>query len=132
MPAIPCPQCLPSDIVPIRSWTRTLRPPGIRHRHLPYHTIPYHTMLVASGAPSHTSTIPWHSMLSVCLALPYFFSCIFTDLCHNVPYHSVRFPYSPSRNFLPAHQAFTRANAHLHCPNTTNAGEQCHHNHDVP
>ena len=33
-------QCLPSDIVPIRSWTRTLRPPGIRHRHLPYHTIP--------------------------------------------------------------------------------------------
>ena len=55
-----CPQCLPSeivpirrwtrtlwrpgDIVPIRSWTRTLRPPGIRHRHLPYHTIPYHTI----------------------------------------------------------------------------------------
>ena len=36
-----CPQCLPSDIVPIRSWTRTLRPPGIRHRHLPYHTIPW-------------------------------------------------------------------------------------------
>ena len=32
----------PPDIVPIRSWTRTLRPPGIRHRHLPYHTIPYH------------------------------------------------------------------------------------------
>ena len=27
--------------VPIRSWTRTLRLPGIRHRHLPYHTIPY-------------------------------------------------------------------------------------------
>ena len=42
-----CPQCLPSDIVPIRSWTRTLRPPGIRHRHLPCHTIhtlPYHTI----------------------------------------------------------------------------------------
>ena len=38
-----CPQCLPSDTVPIRSWTRTLRRPGIRHRHLPYHTIPpYH------------------------------------------------------------------------------------------
>ena len=35
-----CPQCLPSDTVPIRSWTRTLRPPGIRHRHLPYHTMP--------------------------------------------------------------------------------------------
>ena len=41
-----CPQCLPSEIVPIRSWTRTLWRPGIRHRHLPYHmfyhTIPYH------------------------------------------------------------------------------------------
>ena len=35
-----CPQCLSSDTVPIRSWTRTLRLPGIRHRHLPYHTIP--------------------------------------------------------------------------------------------
>ena len=35
-----CPQCLPSDIVPIRSWTWTLRPPDIRHRHLPYHTVP--------------------------------------------------------------------------------------------
>ena len=35
-----CPQCLPGDVVPIRSWTRTLRRPGIRHRHLPYHTIP--------------------------------------------------------------------------------------------
>ena len=33
-----CPQCLPSGTVPIRSWTRTLRPPGIRHRHLPCHT----------------------------------------------------------------------------------------------
>ena len=32
------PQCLPSDTVPIRSWTRTLRPPVIPHRHLPYHT----------------------------------------------------------------------------------------------
>ena len=30
---------LPSDIVPVRSWTRTLRPPGIRHRHLPCHAI---------------------------------------------------------------------------------------------
>ena len=38
-----CPQCLPSDTVPIRSWTRTLRPPGIRHRHLPYHAIRYDT-----------------------------------------------------------------------------------------
>ena len=36
-----CPQCLPSGTVPIRSWTRTLRRPGIRHRHLPYHTMPY-------------------------------------------------------------------------------------------
>ena len=37
-----CPQCLPSDIVPIRSWTRTLRRPGIRHRHLPCHAMPCH------------------------------------------------------------------------------------------
>ena len=35
-----CPQCLPSDIVPIRSWTRTLRRPGVRHRHLPCHAMP--------------------------------------------------------------------------------------------
>ena len=34
-----CPQCLPSDIVSIRSWTRTLRRPGIRHRHLPYQAL---------------------------------------------------------------------------------------------
>ena len=48
-----CPQCLPSDTVPVRSWTRTPRRPGIRHRHLPchwcaftdlYHTMPYHAM----------------------------------------------------------------------------------------
>ena len=32
---------LPSDIVPIRSWTWTPRRPGIRHRHLPYHSIPW-------------------------------------------------------------------------------------------
>ena len=51
-----CPQCLPSDIVPIRSWTRTLRRPGIRHRHLPYHTIPpYHRCLLPCryGKRSH-------------------------------------------------------------------------------
>ena len=47
-----CPQCLPSDTVPIRSWTRTLRPPGIRHRHLPYHTIPYHTGCATVDATS--------------------------------------------------------------------------------
>ena len=28
------------SVVPIRSWTRTLRPPGIRHRHLPCHAMP--------------------------------------------------------------------------------------------
>ena len=36
-----CPQCLPSDTVPIRSRAWTLRPPAILHRRLPYfHTIP--------------------------------------------------------------------------------------------
>ena len=34
-----CPQRLPGDIVPVRSWTRMLRPPGIRHRHLPCHAM---------------------------------------------------------------------------------------------
>ena len=38
-----CPQCLPSDTVPIRSWTWTLRRPDIRHRQLPYHAILYQT-----------------------------------------------------------------------------------------
>ena len=33
------PQCLPSDAVPIRSRTWTLRSPAILHRPLPYHTI---------------------------------------------------------------------------------------------
>ena len=64
-----CPQRLPSDTVPIRSWTRTLRPPGIRHRHLPYHTIRRSCLsvrtqpLTATGAPSQTSTIPYHQDL---------------------------------------------------------------------
>ena len=45
-----CPQCLPSDIVRIRSWARTLRRPGIRHRHLPYHTtIPCSDIHTESG-----------------------------------------------------------------------------------
>ena len=39
-----CPQCLPSDIVPIRSWTRTLRPLGTYPSQTS--TIPYHTTLV--------------------------------------------------------------------------------------
>ena len=41
-----CPQCLPSDTVPIRSWTwtlTTLRPSDIRHRHLPCHAMPSFT-----------------------------------------------------------------------------------------
>ena len=68
-----CPQCLPSDIVPVRSWTRTLRRPGIRHRHLPCHAMPCHHLAAhamhgarscpsartqpptATGAPSQTS-----------------------------------------------------------------------------
>ena len=66
-----CPQCLPSDIVPIRSWTRTLRPPGIRHRHLPYHAIPctYHAIREDPAAHGH-----W---------------CAFTDLYHTIPYHTM-------------------------------------------
>ena len=53
-----CPQCLPSDTVLIRSWTRTLRPPGIRHRHLPYHTIPYINIVQNNlQLPHRTSTM---------------------------------------------------------------------------
>ena len=37
---VPARSVLPSDIVPVRSWTRTLRRPGIRHRHLPCHAMP--------------------------------------------------------------------------------------------
>ena len=48
-----CPQCLPSDIVPIRSWTWKLRPPDIRHSHLTYHTIPYHTHYVQLEVVGH-------------------------------------------------------------------------------
>ena len=48
-----------SDIVPIRSWTRTLRRPGIRHRHLhhtiPYH-LPYHTIHTAIAKETHVPT----------------------------------------------------------------------------
>ena len=59
-----CPQCLPSDIVSIRSWTRTLRPPGIRHRHLPCHTMPYHMKLFNDhsglrGLPRFIKGIYW-------------------------------------------------------------------------
>ena len=54
-----CPQCLPSDIVPIRSWTRTLRRPGIRHRHLPYHTMP---LLINGHAAAVLAVHPYHVM----------------------------------------------------------------------
>ena len=58
-----CPQCLPGDSVPIRSWTRTLWPPGIRHRHLPYHTIPslavnYVALLLPLRAVQFSSASP--------------------------------------------------------------------------
>ena len=52
-----CPQCLPRDIVPIRSWTRTLRPPGIRHRHPPYHTIPYQATVHHHTSSVHRSSV---------------------------------------------------------------------------
>ena len=36
---MPC-HTMPCPVEPIRSWTQTLRPPGIRHRHLPCHAMP--------------------------------------------------------------------------------------------
>ena len=71
-----CPQCLPSDTVPIRSWTRTLRPPGIRHRHLPYHTIPYHTMKCLAKSGQHLYETPldvgflYCSLFSIIRSIP--------------------------------------------------------------
>ena len=65
-----CPQCLPSDIVPIRSWTRTLRRPGIRHRHLPYHTIPYHTMSQSHDTYTHTHTHTHNPRMNNTACLP--------------------------------------------------------------
>ena len=65
-----CPHCLPSDIVPIRSWTwRTLRLPAIRHRHLPYHTMPsfdmaYHTTPYSSV---QFSSVQFYVCLCLCL-----------------------------------------------------------------
>ena len=60
-----CAQCLPSGIVPIRSWTRTLRPPGIRPRHLPYHTIPYLSAnpftILGYAPPAHCNFHPFLS-----------------------------------------------------------------------
>ena len=49
-----------TDTVPVRSWTRTLRRPGIRHRHLPCHAMPCQQF---SG-----NLAPWpleHAVLSV-------------------------------------------------------------------
>ena len=43
-----CPQCLLSGTVPIRSWTRTLRRPGIRHEHLPCHATNPQVMCVVN------------------------------------------------------------------------------------
>ena len=70
-----CPQCLPSDTVPIRSWTRTLRLPGIRHRHLPWYGMvwygmvwPYHTMpRISRGCVTPCAT---RSINSIALARP--------------------------------------------------------------
>ena len=50
--------CLLSDIAPIRSWTWTLRPPDVRHRHLPYHTIPPTFSMIAPPRLLENDTPP--------------------------------------------------------------------------
>ena len=67
-----CPQCLPSGTVPIRSWTRTLRRPGIRHRH--HSTIPYHTIPVDVLAPWPLE----YAVLLVPLCSVQFGCCVYT------------------------------------------------------
>ena len=68
---------IPSTIPDIRSWTRTLRRPGIRHRHLPYHTIPYQMHVLCSvqqrctfrpttfSSVQFSSAIPYHTSHSI-------------------------------------------------------------------
>ena len=58
-----CPQCLPSDTVPVRSGTWTLRRPAILHRHLPSHAT-----LVWHGMAWHG--MAWHVMVEVCEGAP--------------------------------------------------------------
>ena len=79
-----CPQCLPSDIVPIRSWTRTLRPPGIRHRHLPYHTIPndQHKMSRYISSQHITYIIIAPRQSDIYRTVPFFFLWVFY---HTIP-----------------------------------------------
>ena len=73
-----CPQRLPSDIVPIRSWTRTLRLPGIRHRHLPCHAM--HTQPLTATATRMASRRA--SVTDICHAMP----------CHAMPCHHTNWP----------------------------------------
>ena len=60
-----CPQCLPSDIVPIRSWTWTLRRPATLYRLRPCHAIPSRMGTVWYGLPLETAEI--RSRLSLSL-----------------------------------------------------------------
>ena len=90
--AMPC----HSDIVPIRSWTRTLRLPGIRHRHLPCHAMPCHAMLcvcLPCHPPHHAHATPCHAMVTLSLseAGPGRFGCQapVTDIYHAMPCHLI-------------------------------------------
>ena len=93
-------------IVPIRSWTRTLRPLRSQTSTKAYHTIPYRfpmqttsctclmsclsvrtQPLTATGAPSQTSTIPYHT-------IPYHTIPYHTGIpYHTIPYHTIPFSY---------------------------------------
>ena len=64
-----CPQCLPGDIVPVRSWTWTLRPPDVRHRDpasamrcRPCSCPKLDPDASAARHPSRTSAMPCHAM----------------------------------------------------------------------
>ena len=62
----------------IRSWTRTLRPPGIRHRH---GMVWYGMVEVCEGAPVAVSVVfsVWYMVFSSTAAL-----------LRTLPYHTIR------------------------------------------
>ena len=82
-----CPQCLPSDTVPIQSRTWTLQQLAILHRLLPYHTIPwvcyrrphhtilYYTILYQTRPDQTTSLGNLHVRACTCMCLCLLLGC---------------------------------------------------------
>ena len=108
-----CPQCLPSDIVPIRSWTRTLRRPGIRHRHLPYHAMPAlnfcnltRVSREVGASLEHVCLVTLSLVDTLSEAGPGRFGrqTSVTDIYHTIPYHTIPYHASGSQIKYPLAQ----------------------------